>query len=107
MITVLTINEWVVFSYFLIGFIFIFYFVLTMTQTRIDNRLRLSLSGLFLTCGFFFTNSAAKLYYDNLSFVKTTLASSFMLLVVASILVYVVHRLHKQKVINEDLEKDK
>lgn len=94
-----TINELAVYTYFLIGTVFIFFSVLILTLNKINNGLRLSIAGLFLTVGFYFFNSAGKILtnYD-VGFMKLSLVNSCIVTVLASVLVYVVYKLNKEKI---------
>lgn len=102
-----TINELAVYTYSLIGAVFIFFSILILTLTRINNSLRLSVAGLFLATGFYFFNSAGKILtnYD-IGFMKSSLVNACILTVLASVLVYVVYKLNREKIEHQrDLEK--
>ena len=89
----ININDLVVWSYFLIGGLFIFYWLLVFIQREISNRIRLGLSTLFLTIGFFFMNAAGKILSGhNFEFTLLTLVNSMLLAGVGLICVYIIYR---------------
>ncbi len=82
-----------VWSFFLIGGLFMFYFLIVFTQRAISNRIRLGLSTLFLTIGFFFFNAAGKvLMGHNFEFTLITLLNAIMLAGVGLVCVYMIYR---------------
>lgn len=93
-----TINEFFVFFLFFTGTVLIFEAVLIFIQMKISNALRLSLSLLFLSSGFFFMSLAGRILNDySVSFTQLTLASSLIVLCISTFLTYVIFRLNKSK----------
>ena len=99
-------NDLIIWSYFLIGTLFVFYFFAIFIQRRIKSSIRIILSMLFLVIGFFFFNTAGEMLTDgNVQFALIALISAFVMALVGLVCVLVLYRENVKNRIAENKRK--
>ena len=102
----ITLEDVIVFGYSLVGTLFLFYCFVVFLQREINNKIRLSLTILFLCIGIFFFNSAGRIltgYSDG--FTLLTLISALMLAAVGCVCVYIIHRENRNQEKSKQLKR--
>lgn len=101
----LPLEDLAIWGYSFVGTLFLFYCFIVFIQVRINNKVRLALSLLFLTIGLFFFNAAGKILTGHgYEFTIIALVNALLLAGIGLICTYIIYKESRKELISDTKE---